>query len=270
MSIRTFNGRWLLVNGALASSDNCCCDNEPCSGPCDDESPCPDGCYCCEGVCQKDPCVLGACCADDGTCSQTTENDCTGEWHAGISCDDIDCSSGCCETVTSPNGNCTYTRCRRGEKADCGSPCDPSDPQPQEPVTDCDGGTPSQVTVTGAGYVNVNTGDPALDAAAEAAANDSYVLALSCAASGSEQFIVGSLFVNVAVGVSSTRVASIGVYLTSPLTLLASMTLVAAAESPTTTSCGSAFYPCSDYSGAVTSWGGAGDGSAATIDVQGM
>jgi hypothetical protein len=138
------------------------------------------------------------------------------------------------------------------------------------PTTDCDGGTPTQVTVTGAGYINVNTGVPADDAAIEAAINDSYVIDLNCAASGSEQFDLGDFFVIVSVGLSNSRSASISVYRESPLAQVASMTLQGGAETPTSTTCGHSLYPCSDFSGTVTSFGGSGDGSAATIDVQGM
>jgi hypothetical protein len=56
VSIRLVDGKLLLVNGSLASSDTCCCNDPPCSGPCDEENPCPEGCECCDGVCQAEPC----------------------------------------------------------------------------------------------------------------------------------------------------------------------------------------------------------------------
>ena len=223
---------------------------------------------CCDGVCQAE-CDLGACCADDGTCSQTTEEGCDGTWQ-GVDtlCDDYDCESGCCETITL--FGCLVAQCVRGYNADtCVTECDPT-ADAVGPTTDCDGGTPTQVTVTGAGYINVNTGVPADDAAIEAAINDSYVIDLNCAASGSEQFDLGDFFVIVSVGLSNSRSASISVYRESPLAQVASMTLQGGAETPTSTTCGHSLYPCSDFSGTVTSFGGSGDGSAATIDVQGM
>jgi hypothetical protein len=46
VSIRLINGQWLIVDGQLATDENCCCD-PPCSGSCDEENPCPEGCECC-------------------------------------------------------------------------------------------------------------------------------------------------------------------------------------------------------------------------------
>jgi hypothetical protein len=184
-------------------------------------------------------------------------------------CDDYDCESGCCETITV--SGCLVAQCVRGYNADtCVTECDPTADAVVGPTTDCDGGTPTQVTVTGAGYINVNTGVPADDAAIEAAINDSYVIDLNCAAAGSERFDLGDFLVDVFAGLSSSRSAGITVYRESPFTLVAATQLNAAAESPTSTTCGQGIYPCSDFTGTVTSWGGLGDGSAATIDVQGM
>jgi hypothetical protein len=268
VSIRLIAGKWLIVAGKLAAAAACCC-SPPCSGPCDEETPCPEGCNCCDGVCQEEECVLGACCDDDGTCSQTTEGDCSGAWHEGVDCDDIDCTSGCCENVSSPNGGCFYSRCGRGETDDCGSPCDPDEPQPVEPVPDCEDGQPTDVTVTGAGYV-MNTGDAAFDAAVEAVINNSYVVTLGCNGSASERFETADAFIDVTVGVSTTRGAGISV-LWKPFNFqAAAIQLGVAADVPTATDCGADIYPCGNYSGTVTSFGGLGDGSAATIDVQGV
>jgi hypothetical protein len=54
MSIRLFNGLWLVVGGNLATSDDCCC-LPPCSGPCDEENPCPEGCVCCTRQAEAGP-----------------------------------------------------------------------------------------------------------------------------------------------------------------------------------------------------------------------
>jgi hypothetical protein len=225
---------------------------------------------CCDGVCQEEECDLGACCADDGTCSQTTEEGCDGTWQGlDTICDDYDCESGCCETITV--SGCLVAQCVRGYNADtCVTECDPTADAVVGPTTDCDGGTPTQVTVTGAGYINVNTGVPADDAAIEAAINDSYVIDIGCTSFGYERFDVGDFLVDVTASLSSTREATLVVYRESPFTLVASTRLLGAAETATISACGQGIYPCSDFSGTVTSWGGLGDGSAATIDVQGM
>jgi hypothetical protein len=55
VSIRLIDGQWLIVDGQLATDENCCCDPS-CSGACDEENPCPEGCNCCDGVCQEEPC----------------------------------------------------------------------------------------------------------------------------------------------------------------------------------------------------------------------
>jgi hypothetical protein len=60
VSIRLIDGQWLIVDGQLATDANCCCD-PPCSGACDEENPCPEGCECCDGVCLEE--CKGACCA---------------------------------------------------------------------------------------------------------------------------------------------------------------------------------------------------------------
>lgn len=57
-----------LQGGGEYQGDDTTCDPDPCgetvcSGPCDEENPCPEGCYCCDGQCQSGPCdPKGACC----------------------------------------------------------------------------------------------------------------------------------------------------------------------------------------------------------------
>jgi hypothetical protein len=268
------------LGGVFQGADTACGEDDEC--PCDPPADpgqcqkCVDGevtgyCpearpNCCDGVCQAEPCGgLGACCDDDGTCSQTTEGDCSGAWHEGVDCDDIDCTSGCCEGVTSPNGNCFYNRCVRGETDGCGSPCDPDEPQPEEPVPDCDGGTPASVTVTGSGYV-ANSGDPALDAALEAIMNDSYNVDLLCNGSGQLQLTSGPYLIQVVVGVSSSRSAAIS--LNDGFGIFASMSYTpGSAASSVSTDCSATIYTCSGYSGAPQTTSGVGDFSGADIDV---
>jgi hypothetical protein len=227
---------------------------------CSFDSDCPPG-LCCNGF-TCDPCPTGSCCDDDGTCSQTTEGDCSGAWHEGVDCDDIDCASGCCEGVTSPNGNCFYRRCKRGATDGCGSPCDPDEPQPVEPVPDCDGGAPATATVTGSGYV-ANSGDPTLDADLNRLMNDSYVVDLACNGAGNLFINDSGYLVSVSVGLSFARFASITV------SGLASMQISPSQDSPTTTDCGSDIYPCGGYSGSPTAVSGIGDFSGASIETSG-
>lgn len=259
--------------GLFQGVDTECVDGDcPCDPPADpgqcqkcvDGSPvvyCPeDTPNCCDGVCQEEECELGACCADDGTCSQTTEGDCSGAWHEGVDCEDIDCESGCCEGVTSPNGSCFYNRCKRGETESCGSPCDPDEPQPQEPVPSCDGGTPTTVTVTGSGFVSQYNSQP-LDDDLNRIMNDSYVVDLLCTGAGSLSISDGGYLILVNVGVSSSRIASITV------SGLEGMELSPSQDSPTSTECGADIYPCGGFSGAPTLTLGVGDYSGADIDV---
>mgnify|MGYP006935472773 CR=1 FL=1 len=60
--IRTQGGKLLVSGGALASGSGCCCgEPPPCSGPCDGENPCPEGCVCVDGQCVPSV-AAGACC----------------------------------------------------------------------------------------------------------------------------------------------------------------------------------------------------------------
>ena len=57
------DGKLLLSGGKIATSAACCCNK--CSGPCDEENPCPEGCYCNCGVCWPNegcPCPPGCYC----------------------------------------------------------------------------------------------------------------------------------------------------------------------------------------------------------------
>lgn len=56
MSLRLVGCQLLLIDGQLAASESCCC-TPPCTGPCDEETPCPEGCVCVEGECISVECV---------------------------------------------------------------------------------------------------------------------------------------------------------------------------------------------------------------------
>ena len=49
MNIQSNNGKIILKNGNIGNGAACCCNK--CSGPCDGESPCPEGCACVDGQC---------------------------------------------------------------------------------------------------------------------------------------------------------------------------------------------------------------------------
>jgi hypothetical protein len=53
MALVNQGGSFLLQNGALATGAGCCCNK--CSGPCDGENPCPEGCECVDGQCVDCP-----------------------------------------------------------------------------------------------------------------------------------------------------------------------------------------------------------------------
>jgi hypothetical protein len=54
MALVNQGGSLLLRNGALASGAGCCCSK--CSGPCDEENPCGEGCVCVDGECVPADC----------------------------------------------------------------------------------------------------------------------------------------------------------------------------------------------------------------------
>lgn len=225
-----------------------------------------DPCGCCKGAC----CHLSA---GSYVCTQETAADCAtlgGVYKgSGTDCADFDCTSGCCESVTTDDG-CVVNQCVRGyNSTTCGTECDPVADAVSDPVPDCSGGGTSSARVTGSGYT-MSTGDATYDSDVESLINATggYLVDLSCTGSGTANFDSGDYSVVVAVGVASVRSASISVYKFGVLS--ATMTLTPSAESATNTACGWAVYPCSDYNGTVTSYGGDGDGTSAQIDVQGV
>jgi hypothetical protein len=95
MTLRTVNGKWLIVDGKLAADANCCCSPPapPCSGPCDEENPCPEGCECLDGECVEPPC--------SGPCEEN--EDCA----PGCRCVDGECVEECvcpCSSVSDLEG----------------------------------------------------------------------------------------------------------------------------------------------------------------------
>lgn len=246
MSIFTFNGQWLVSGSSPAVAGDCCCgDEEP---------------------------GKGACCWDDNgvwVCTQESEEACEdirgGTWQgAGKSCDDIDCNEGCCDSLTTPDG-CIVPFCRRGYEAGC-VPCDPDLPLPPlEGTTDCEEGTPAQVAVACTGF-SADTGDTDQNAAIDDLINDSYSVDLNCSGNADVTFGTGAYFARVAVGISSSRTASISVISTASSTTVASVELAVSAETAINTECGHSVYPCSDFSGAASATGGTGG----TLSVSGV
>lgn len=235
MSIRTFGGQWLLAGAGVATSDDCCCG--------DDTPP------------------VGACCVD-GECSSRTQEQCLalgGTWKgADTSCDDYDCTQGCCEQVDPIDPGCGSICVPGYNPSECFTgACIPGSgvAQPESGTTNCEGGTPTSVTVTGSGFT-----DPfgALPAGVVDCVNASYNVDLNCFGnSGTVRFSCGSYDVDVSVGVGASRTASISVLGSG--TVLAGLSLTAAAESSASTDCGFPIYPCSPYSGPATSvFGGTG------------
>jgi hypothetical protein len=66
MAITIQNGSIVVRDGKIGTEQACCCGG--CSGPCDDENPCPEGCACVDGEC-----VAVTSCA--GTCVWTNDAD---------------------------------------------------------------------------------------------------------------------------------------------------------------------------------------------------
>lgn len=121
--------------------DNCYC--APCSGTCDENGDCGDGCYCAAGgQCKPNPCS-GRCnngfdcgegcgCDDDGFCVPCSSLDCaTNECRDvdGCECSGTDCvKSGCgggCELVSDcpPGCACFQGTCVKCEDLDCETQC---------------------------------------------------------------------------------------------------------------------------------------------------
>jgi hypothetical protein len=251
--------------------DECPCDPPADPGQCEkcvDGTPtdyCPEHApQCCAGVCQSDS--SGACCASDGTCTQTCEEECDGTWHSGVTCEGIDCESGCCTALTTDGGVCA-TLCNRGFIEGC-VPCDPdATPEPVPPVYDCLGGTPSTVTVTGSGAVAVS-GDPVYDAELNSMLNASYAVDLGCNGSGQASFTgTPGYRVDVVAAISSGRIGSINILILPFGPQAAAMGRNVAGGTPTITECGWPMYPCDPFSGPVTFSGGPVDFTGASIDV---
>lgn len=241
MSIHTFNGKWLLAGAGIATSADCCCGDPP-----------------------PEPPIMGACCAGDGTCSQTSEEDCEGTWHSEISCEDIDCASGCCTFVTIDG--CAVRLCSRGFIEGC-APCDPNAaPAPSPPNYDCLGGSPATVTVTGSGAVAMS-GDPVFDSEINSMLNASYAIDIGCNGSGSASFAGPTGYrVDVSAVVSFVRFGGINIISLFSGTGVAGMAVNLAGGAPTITECGHSLYPCDPFSG-LTSFGGPVDFTGADVDV---
>lgn len=127
MSIRTFNGQWLIAGSGVATADDCCCDNTPgCTNPnspnYDPGATCDDGS--CETCCNQGLCVL----------------------------EDPDCL-GSCNSLTAPNGcNPAGTTEQEGPCVDC---CDsycqngcPDEDPPQGAPNDCHSSFAASYVVT--------------------------------------------------------------------------------------------------------------------------
>lgn len=243
------DGKLLLVNNALATNQNCCC-------------------------------PLGACCADDGSCSQTTEIQCDGTWHSGVTCESIDCTTACCEPYPSP-GDCAY-ECRRGKVQGnnfC-SECDPNEPSPVVgPTYWCQGGQPTSVTVTGSGFVaNLGTpvqpGQAAAEAAIQALVNASYVVEVDCTGYGQASFDSQNYTILVFVDIAASRYAAISVsaklnnapFLNVGAILICNKPGVLVNEA----SCFNNIYECGSFSASYGDEGWTnGQGSAASHDFSG-
>jgi hypothetical protein len=80
MALINQGGKLLLRGAALASGVACCCNNNNCSGPCDAENPCPEGCDCVDGVCVNPPDVCDQYCyqvdAPGAQCGNSPEGEC--------------------------------------------------------------------------------------------------------------------------------------------------------------------------------------------------
>lgn len=58
MGLYVQGGKMVIRDGKVGTAQACCC---PCAGSCNEENPCPDGCYCCGGQCQSQPCTSVVC-----------------------------------------------------------------------------------------------------------------------------------------------------------------------------------------------------------------
>jgi hypothetical protein len=125
--LRTVSGSVLVVDGSVAISDQCCCDNQ-CSGACDEENPCPAGCKCCDGECKPEDTCCGAC-DEDNPCPEgcyCCEGQCQDEPCARCENYSSPCAEGyvCCEEYWSLGFIPEEERfCRPGPCIACGSDC---------------------------------------------------------------------------------------------------------------------------------------------------
>lgn len=53
------DGKVILRDGKVGTEAACCCGGG-CSGPCEADGDCGDGCFCCDGQCEE----IGCCCVD--------------------------------------------------------------------------------------------------------------------------------------------------------------------------------------------------------------
>lgn len=292
MSIRTFNGRWLLVNGALASSDSCCCNDPPPLGACCSEGFCYESteadCFGswqgAETTCSPNPCpppeYPGACCVE-GVCQEVgSEEECAnlgGTYQGAYStCEDGDCADTCCVAAENDDG-CAITVCSPGYFASaCDQPCfDPDGPNPPTAgLPGCQDGTALHNTVTFSG-VTFNTGDPALDAILGAAMNTSYAITRddcfgnNTAAGGLQISFPLSGGLTATVTFPSLIIRNASIVITDPGAtppLRAAMERNDGFRSSTTSACGGSLYDCDEgVSGPPTSTGGFGDYTNADI-----
>jgi hypothetical protein len=280
VTVRLYNGTWLLVGGRLATDAACCC-APPCTGPCDDEHPCPEDCFCCEGECQSVLCEEGACCVDGECQDGVTAAACAalGGVYQGdyTTCEDGDCADKCCVASENEDG-CPITVCSPGYFAsNCAQACfDPDAPNPPTSgLRNCQESTSLHNTVTFSG-VTFNTGSPTLDAFLDDAMNNSYAITRdSCdgnnTAAGGTQIsfsLPGGRLAIVSFPGLTVRNASINIFdFTNNPPLLAAMERNDGFRSSVFTGCGAPLYDCDEgVSGPPTSTGGTyGDYSSADI-----
>ena len=67
MSLTVQDGRLVVRNGALGTTQACCCGG--CSGPCESNGDCAPGCVCVDGECVTDACEPGYECIGTADCT---------------------------------------------------------------------------------------------------------------------------------------------------------------------------------------------------------
>jgi hypothetical protein len=94
-----YNNELLVIGGKLAANEECCCVEEPpCSGPCDAETPCPEGCECVDGECV----ALGTCCQQGCTECTSANYIWDGEKWALSQCFSVECPTTECQVTDCP------------------------------------------------------------------------------------------------------------------------------------------------------------------------